>query len=467
MKIVLCSSEVFPFAKTGGLADVAGALPLALKELGQEVVVVMPKYAAVAKAGIPLTAVGPGVSSATLGGAVKVYFVENDEYFNRPFLYGDKTGDYKDNLERFSFYCTKTLELLKTINFRPDIIHCNDWQTALIPVFLKSKLADDPFFKKTKTVFTIHNLAYQGLFAAEEFASLGLDEGLFGIDGLEFYGKINLLKGGIIFADYITTVSQGYAEEILTKEFGCGLEAVLEKRKSTLCGIINGLDYSVWDPHSDALLFKQYDASALEAKAYNKLQLQKACGLSQEADTPLFGFVGRLAEQKGVDVIAEMVTHLNAFKAQMVILGTGDEKYHTLLEKAAKKNPHRFSLHLKFDEKLAHRIYAACDMFFMPSRYEPCGLGQMISFKYGAVPIVFKTGGLSDTVMPYLPKTGKGDGFVFTEYSKEAFLETVKQALAVFKKKEKWLALVKKIMANNFSWEESARKYVSLFQSLL
>jgi len=423
----------------------------------------MPKYSCVNKAKVSISKLKPGFSMATIGKNIKVYFVDNDKYYDRPGLYGEKKGDYPDNLERFSYYCERTLELLKIINFSPDIIHCNDWQSSLIPVFLKTKLANDSFYKKTKTVLTIHNLAYQGLFAAEEFSELDLDKSLFSIDGFEFYGKICLLKAGILFADKVTTVSQGYADEILTKEFGCGLEAVLQKRRKDLSGIINGLDYSVWDPEKDDLIFQKYNSKNADDKSVNKKELQKLCGLAVKKDIPLLGFVGRLAEQKGVDLLSELVKEINTFKVQVVILGTGDQKYHDLLEEVAGKNPKRFSLNLKFDEKLAHRIYAGSDMFFMPSRYEPCGLGQMISFKYATIPVVYKTGGLSDTVFDFNPKTQEGNGFVFTSYSKDKFFDSIKRSLSVFADKKIWNKLIRKVMDYNFSWEESARKYIELY----
>lgn len=463
MKIVLCSSEVVPFAKTGGLADVCGALPLALEKLGHDVIVVMPKYSCVNDSKIAIKKLKTGFSLATLGKNIKVYFIENDKYYNRPGLYGEKTGDYQDNLLRFSFYCRRTLKLLKIIDFSPKVIHCNDWQSALIPVFLKTELTNDSFYKKIKTVLTIHNLAYQGLFAAQEYPNLKLDKSLFSIDGFEFYGKINFLKAGILFCDFITSVSQGYAKEMLTKEFGCGLEAVLEKRKQNLLGIINGLDYSIWNPETDRYIFKNYSDSDMEAKRTNKLELQKLCGLRIDAGIPLLGFVGRLAEQKGIDLVSGVIQEINRFNIQVVILGTGDLKYHTLLENLAKQNAKLFSLNIKFDDTLAHRIYAGCDMFLMPSRYEPCGLGQMISFKYGTIPIAYKTGGLSDTVFNFEPESEDGDGFIFTTYTKDAFFDAVKRALNAYAKKELWHRLVKKVMAYNFSWEESAKKYIELY----
>jgi starch synthase len=466
MKIALCSSEVVPFAKTGGLADVAGALPLALEKLNQEVIIVMPKYECVKKSGLAIKQLKPGFSSANIGESIKVYFVENDKYYNRPGLYGEKTGDYPDNLLRFSYYCEKTLELFKEINFSPDVIHCNDWQSSLIPVHLKTLLKGDTFYKKTKTLFTIHNLAYQGLFPKEQFAQLKLDESLFSIDGFEYYGKINLLKAGIIFSDYISTVSQGYADEILTKEFGCGLESILAQKKAHLSGIINGLDYSIWNPETDKYIFKNYNAADLGGKKTNKKELQKICGLAVKEDIPLFGFVGRLAEQKGVDLLYELIKKIKSLKIQVVILGTGEQKYHELLEAVAKKSPQCFSLNLKFDDVLAHRIYAGCDMFMMPSRYEPCGLGQMISFKYGTAPIAYKTGGLADTVFNFSPKTKKGNGFIFSAYSAKEFLNIVNEAKAVYADQKSWMGLVKKIMKLDFSWEESGKKYVDLYKKI-
>jgi len=465
MKIVICSSEVVPFAKTGGLADVVGALPLALENLGQEVIVVMPRYSCVDKSGVEIKKLKPGFSYANIGKSTKVYFIENEAYYDRSGLYGEKTGDYPDNLLRFSYYCKSTLDLLKVINFKPDVIHCNDWQSALIPVYLKTKLKKDSFYKNIKTVLTVHNLAYQGSFPREQFPSLNLDGSLFDVNGFEFYGNISFLKAGIIFSDFVNTVSQGYAAEILTKEFGCGLEGVLLSKKDKLSGIINGLDYSVWNPKTDKHLFKNYDASDPSGKENNKEGLQKSCGLSVNKNMPLLGFVGRLAEQKGIDLLSDIIQNMANSNMQMVILGTGDLKYHLLLEEVAKRIPHLFSLNLKFDDVLAHRIYAGCDMFLMPSRYEPCGLGQMISFKYGTVPVVYKTGGLADTVVDYNADSKNGNGFVFDSYSKEEFLGAIKRGISAYSKRDGWSALIKKIMKLNFSWEESARKYINLYKS--
>lgn len=470
MKVLFCASEMTPFAKTGGLADVVGALPLALENQGVEVRVALPKYKTPPQADAPTPQVHslhyPAVHSrddieiAKIGKNIQVYLIKNDKYFNREGLYGDRGGDYPDNLERFSFYCKRALELLKEINFKPDIIHCHDWQAGLICVYLKNVYRSDSFYKDMKTLLTIHNLSYQGLFAQSEYPKLGLDWSLFTIEGLEFYGKINILKGGILLSDSLNTVSPTYAQEIQTKEFGCGLEGVLKRRKKALSGILNGLDYEFWNPQKDEYIYKQYTPEKLEDKYYNKQMLQKEYGLQLEEDIPLFGIVSRLTEQKGLDLIAKSMEDLAAHAdVQIIILGSGDMKYQNILHDMAAAFPRHISAHRGFNEPLAHKIYAACDIFLMPSHYEPCGLGQMIALKYGALPLVFKTGGLADTVM-------QDNGFVFERYTKEAFVETVKKAIAVYKNKTKWLPLVRKAFTYNFSWDESAKRYVELYKKL-
>jgi len=457
MKILLAASEVVPFAKTGGLADVAGALPLALKDLGQEVIIAMPRYKAISEVRFKIERLSGNISYSTLGEDIKVYFIENNKYFNRDGLYGDKTGDYKDNLDRFSYYCKRALELLKEIQFKPDVIHCHDWQSALIPVYLKNLYAKDSFFKNTKTMLTIHNIGYQGLFPKEEFAKLGLDWSVFNMEMLEFYGKVNILKGGIVFADLITTVSQTYSKEIQTKEFGFGMEGVLNKRRDSVFGILNGLDYSIWNPETDKFILKNYSLQNLQDKYQNKEELQKICKLPVKEDVALFGIVSRLAEQKGFDILAEAIESIMKMNLQLVILGTGDQKYHLLLEGIAKKYPKVLSLYLKFDDPLAHKIYAGSDIFLMPSKYEPCGLGQMISLRYATIPLVFKTGGLADTV-------NADNGFVFGNYKKEDLIKTIKQAIGAYKNKNKWNMLLEKAIQYNFSWQESAKKYIQLYE---
>ncbi|MEI6832130.1 MAG: glycogen synthase GlgA [Candidatus Omnitrophota bacterium] len=456
MKIAFVASEVVPFAKTGGLADVAGALPLALEDCAHEVIIVMPRYKCITDSKFKIKRVSKDISSAIIGKKIKVYFIEHDFYFLRDGLYVEKGNDYKDNLERFAFFSRRALDLLKEINFTADILHLHDWQVSLAAVYLKNLYANLPFYRKMKTILTIHNIGYQGIFPKEQFSKLGLDENLFNIDGLEFYNQINLLKGGIIFSDFINTVSPTYALEIQNKEFGFGLEGLLEERKDFLSGILNGLDYSIWDPDVDKFICHNFSLVNPGNKAYDKADLQKICGLPVNNDLPVLGIVSRLAQQKGLDILAEGLDEICSLGVQLVILGTGDLKYHQILEKAKKKYPLAISLNLKFDDCLAHKIYAGSDIFLMPSSYEPCGLGQLISLRYGTLPLVFKTGGLADTI-------NKHNGFIFSKYSKDVLLKCIKQALVTFKDKAKWNVLVKNAMECNFSWEASAKRYSQLY----
>ncbi|MDD2928012.1 MAG: glycogen/starch synthase, partial [Candidatus Omnitrophica bacterium] len=328
--------------------------------------------------------------------------------------------------------------------------------SSLIPVFLKTVYSRDPFYKNTRTALTIHNIGYQGLFPGEEFPKLGLDRSLFNMEGLEFYGKINILKGGILFADIINTVSPTYAREIQTEEFGFGLEGVLNKRKDSVFGILNGLDYGIWNPQNDKFVARNFSITDLSGKAQDKKDLQALCKLPLKKGVPLIGIVSRLAEQKGWDILAEGIDEICKLDVQLVILGTGDLKYHQVLQEMAAKYPKVISLNLKFDDPLAHKIYAGSDIFLMPSRYEPCGLGQLISLRYGTIPLVFKTGGLADTVNPE-------NGFVFARYSRADLVKTIKKALSAFKAKTKWDALVKNALKGNFSWDASAVKYLELY----
>ena len=460
MKVFMCASEMVPFAKTGGLADVVGALPLALEKLGVEVRVVIPKYKTVHRSPFTVHRVGSDIEVTKIGKNVQVYLIKNDGYFNRDGLYGDKNGDYPDNLKRFSFFCRRTLELLPEINFKPDIIHCHDWQTALIPVYLKTIFSKNKFYKHIKTVFTIHNLAYQGVFSKEEYPELGLDWSWFKIEGLEFYNKVNLLKGGLIFSDSLSAVSPAYSKEIQTKEFGCGLEGLLHQRKKDLFGIINGLDYEVWEPAQDQYIYKKYSPENLEDKYVNKKLLQEEYGLTVREDVPLLGMVSRLVKQKGLDLVTQGLEDLiERSRIQMIVLGDGDAKYHNLLKDLVKKYPCSLSLCFDFNDPLAHKIYAAADIFLMPSYYEPCGLGQMIALKYGTIPLVFKTGGLSDTI-------SEDNGFVFKDYSLRSFADTVRRSILAYEDKKRWRKLVKRAFTYNFSWERSAREYVKLYQKL-
>ena len=457
LKVLLASSEVVPFAKTGGLADVAGSLPLALEELGVDVRVIMPKYASVKAAG----------DFAKIGKSIKVYFVENEDYFNRKELYADLFGDYKDNLDRFAFFSREILARCRKESFAPDVIHCNDWQTALIPVYLNTIYKYDPFFANTRTLYTIHNMAYQGLFPKEEFPKIGLDWALFHIDYFEFYDKVNLMKAGLVYSDAVSTVSPTYAKEILTREFGCGLEGVLKTRENALFGILNGIDYNLWSPEKDAKILKNYSVDSLQDKYLNKEMLQKEMGIKIDRNIPMFGMITRLAEQKGADFVADIIDRLLNMKAQLVLLGTGDIKYHVIFEKIAKHYPTSASISLKFDAVLAQKIYASSDLFFIPSRYEPCGLSQMISFRYGTVPVVRQTGGLKDTVQEFDPRTGKGTGFTFIEPKSEELFRAVKKSLMVYKDKPLWMSLVKYLMGLDYSWEASAKEYINLYNRVV
>jgi starch synthase len=457
MKIAFCSSEVFPFAKTGGLADVSGALPLALAGAGCQVKVFMPFY----------KSIKPDRLEAEFGytrkGGVEFYFIRNDDYFMRDFLYGQAGRDYDDNLERFSFYSKATLDILKKINFPPDIIHTNDWQASLVDVYIKTTHKEDSFFKNTRCVLTIHNLAYQGIFEKEKYSYLGLPQDYFSLNYLEYYGKINLLKGGIVFSDMVNTVSPTYAKQIQTPDYGCGLEGVLREKRENLKGILNAIDYKVWNPQTDTYIYKNYSPKTIEDKYVNKRKFQKEKGLKVTQKMLLLGMVSRLAEQKGIDILANALDYLLK-RYEVVILGLGDEKYHKILKKKAAKFKDTFSLNLTFDESLAHRIYASCDCFLMPSRFEPCGLSQMVSYKYATVPIVHHTGGLIDTVDDV---SKKGGGFVFYNYTSNDLISAVERAGELFKNKKEWTKLTKRITSYNFSWEATAKKYVEMYKECL
>ncbi len=454
MKVLYVSSEVDPFAKTGGLADVAGSLPIALEKIGVDIRVVMPKYKQVKVEG----------SVTSLGKDVKVYFVEHPEYFSRDNLYGTSEGDYPDNLDRFVYFCREVFNIAKANKFSPDIIHCNDWQSALIPVYLKTEFNRDPFFKNTKTVFTIHNLAYQGLFPSEQFAKTGLDWSLFNMEAMEFYGKLNVMKGGIVFSDYITTVSPTYAREIQSMEFGCGMEGLLTKRKDNLVGVLNGIDYDIWDPLKDSAIPQKYSSGSVNKKYVNKEFLQMETGLEIRPDVPLLGIITRLADQKGLDLLAQIIEPLCKLDLQFILLGNGDKKYHDLFKEIKIKYSKSTSINLKFDATLARKIYASSDIFLMPSRFEPCGLGQLISLKYGTISVVRKTGGLADTIVDYEPHSDTGNGFTFTSYEPVALFETIKRALLLYRDKKAWIRLVKRAMETDFSWEQSAKKYLDLYK---
>lgn len=457
MKVAFCSSEVFPFAKTGGLGDVSGALPSALAKHGCRVKVFTPLYK-----GIRPQKINERWGYSRHEG-VEIYFVRNDAYFKRNGLYGTVKGDYADNAERFAFFCREAVAIIRELDFAPDIIHCNDWQSALALAYAKTLYAYERNFAKTKSVFTIHNLAYQGIFEKEKFPALKLPAQYFDMKYVEFYDQINLMKTGIVFSDAVNTVSPTYAKQIQMPEYGCGLEGVLKAKRRSLCGILNGIDYTVWDPAADRFIYKKYSPKNPSGKAENKRRLQKDTGLKVNKNAFLLSMVSRIVEQKGLDILSEALDYLLK-KCQVVILGLGDEKYRALLKKKVKKFKGNLSLNWQFDETMAHRCYAGSDAFLMPSRFEPCGLSQMVSYRYATVPIAHITGGLADTVIDV--KRG-GGGFTFDEYSSTALIVAVERAQEWFDNKKAWLPLLKRITGFNYSWDTAALRYVELYRSLL
>ena len=488
INILYVVAEAVPFAKTGGLADVAGALPQTVKELGHEIRIMMPKYASFSERkfrvhdvirlreiNIPIrgTCITSSVKSAFISSSkvkVQVYFLANDKYYGRDGIYVNPhtKKEYSDNDERFIFFCKGTLETLKKLGWRPDIIHCNDWHTGLIPAYLKTIYKDDPFFKNIKTIFTIHNLAYQGIFPKESFDKSDLPSSIFTPDGVEFHGKFNFMKAGIVYADIINTVSEKYAQEIRTKEeFGFGLEKLLNKRKNDLYGIINGVDYNVWSPQTDEFIPTKYSAATISKKVENKKALLQKYNLKFDENIPVIGIISRLADQKGFDLIGDIVNELMSLDIQMVVLGTGEKRYHELFQKIHNKYPDKFGVYLGFSESLAHLIEAGSDMFLMPSRYEPCGLNQIYSLKYGTVPIVRATGGLDDTIENVDEKSGTGTGFKFNKYDSKELLKTIKKAIKVYQDKKIWTKIMKNGMSKDFSWSNSAKKYIALYKKLI
>ena len=396
-----------------------------------------------------------------------VFFVENDRFFDRDYLYGTPAGDYPDNLERFSFFSRAVFELLAHLHLEPAVLHCHDWQTALIPIYLHWLPALRERFPRTATLLTLHNLGYQGIFPPEIFPVLGLPTEAYRTEGLEFWNRINLLKGGILAADSLTTVSRKYAAEIQTKEFGFGLEGVLAGRRRDLTGILNGVDYREWDPATDPHLPANFGPGDTAGKRACKEDLLKIFALPPAFQTlPVIGMVSRLAEQKGIELLAEAIPGLMLRDLALVILASGDERYQKLLGGLARAYPERLRVRLGFDHNLSHRIEAGSDLFLMPSRYEPCGLNQIISLKYGTIPIVRATGGLEDTVEAFDPLTGRGNGFKFTEYQAADLIHEVNRALQVFADPPNWKKLIANAMASDFSWKNPAREYLELYERL-
>src|SRR5882672_5043937 len=474
MNIAFVASEGVPFSKTGGLADVVGALPRALATLGHQVSVFLPRYrqtkltnpeTVVRSITIPFDDKYRFASVVTAGSqsGVRFYFVECPEYFDRDALYGTPAGDYPDNAERFALFSRAVLEATKILGV-PNVFHCHDWQSALVPVLLRTEYAEDPAFREVGTVFTIHNMGYQGLFPPDILPLLMLPWDLFTMSKMEFFGQVNFLKGALTFSDFITTVSKKYSQEIQTTEYGFGLEGVLRTRAATVAGIVNGVDYDEWSPQADKFIAAKFSPQDLSGKKVCKKDLLNVFGLANaDPNVPVIGIVSRFAAQKGFDLISQIVDRLAREEMSMVVLGAGDKPYEEMFQRLSKQFPNKIAVKVAYDNAIAHKIEAGADMFLMPSRYEPCGLNQIYSLKYGTVPIVRATGGLDDTIEPWDARTGKGTGFKFSEYNGEALLTTTKQALLAYRDQSSWQILMRNGMSKDFSWGASAREYGKVY----
>jgi starch synthase len=478
MRIAMIASEIGPFAKTGGLADVVNALSTTLEQNGLELCLIMPAYRSVLEGGFALqetgNRLGVRVSDQTveatvlqtrLGNHIAVYLIRADRYFDRESLYSTAVEDYPDNAERFAFFSRAALEVLR--GQAADIVHCHDWQCALIIFFLKAQAHLYPELRSAKTVCTIHNLGFQGLFPETDWHLLNLERHWFSPQHLEFYGRINYLKGAIVFADKITTVSPAYAQEIMTSEQGFGLEGVLRQRAQDIVGILNGVDYNLWNPETDPFLPAHYNVRDLTGKRACKAHLQQRFGLPDRPDVPLIGIVSRLTPQKGFDLVEKAFAPFLENDIQLVAIGSGERGYEAFLTGLAIRYPEKASAHIGFDEVIAHQIEAGSDLFLMPSLYEPCGLNQMYSLKYGTIPIVRAVGGLKDTVEDYDPFMDTGTGFVFGPYTPAAFERAIHRALQAYSDKPRFNALRQRAMRKDFSWERSAQAYASLYRALM
>ena len=475
MKILYVAAEAVPFAKTGGLADVAGSLPKALKADGVDVRVIMPKFGKIPEAyrnamehvydgELPVAwrKKYVGLDKYELDG-VTYYFVDNEEYFNREGFYG-----YDDDAERFSFFSRAVLDLLQAMDFWPDVIHTNDWHAGLVNVFLKLEHMGDARYERIKTVYTIHNLKYQGVFPKDVMPDvLGLDWKYFNNGDLEFYDAVNFMKGGIIYADAVTTVSKTYAKEIQYPYFGEHLDGLLRSREQDLSGIVNGIDYDVYNPRTDKYIFETYDEGSLDRKLDNKTELQKSLGLPERRKVPLIAIVSRLVEPKGMDLVVRMMDEILQHEdIQLVVLGTGEKRYEDWFKGLAWRYPKKVSVNIYFSNELAQRIYAGADIFLMPSNYEPCGIGQLIALRYGTIPVVRQTGGLKDTVQQYNKYTQEGNGFVFNNYNAHEMMYALKRALSFYGNYEIWHKIQLNAVQSDFSWKRSAKEYEALYKRL-
>lgn len=475
--VLFCTSEMYPFSKTGGLGDVSGALPLTLHRMGVNTAVITPLYPRTLKAGIPFHLIyndmpvgypwGPVTADIYLADlhGMPVYFVSREEYFDRKYFYNTYKGEYFDNCERFIFFCRATLEWARRMETPPAIIHANDWQTALVPALLHFWRQGDARLFNTRSVLSIHNLAFQGRYSSRLFTASGLPPHAWNIDGAEFYGDFNLLKAGIAYADMITTVSPTYAKEILSPEFGCGLEGILSKRSDNLLGILNGADYSVWDPANDPGLPATYSPQDISGKRTCKLELINELRLNPFLENrPLLGFIGRLQLQKGIDLLLDIFQELIVKNVGIIVLGEGALEYEERVLRLMEDYPLRLSANVSYTESLAHRIQAGSDIFLMPSRYEPCGLTQMYALRYGTPPVATAVGGLNDSITPF--PHHDATGFTFGKADSHHFLEAITQALEVWEQPELWRRIQQRGMEHGFTWEKSAQLYLEVYKSL-
>lgn len=477
MRILMVTPEANPFVASGGLAEVIYALAGALKKLGHQVTVVLPLYRQVRDSGHPLTFTGHTLtiplSWKNLSGEVyqaktdanlNFYFIAQDSLYNRDGLYGTAYGGFEDNSERFIFFSRAVVEMIEALELEFDVCHAHEWQTGLVPVYLRTLYHDRPRLQRLPVVYTVHNVGYQGLFSSFDLPLTGLGWELLSPKALEFYGKINFMKGGLVFADLLSTVSTKYREEILTPEFGFGLQGLFQERAAELYGILEGVDYQRWDPSRDPYLAAPYDRKQLEGKKACKVALTQQFGLNLPPERPLLGMTTRFFERKGIDLVENILDDLMQLGVGFVIQGTGEERHQYLLQEMALKYPGQMGLAIGYSDELAHQIIAGADLFLMPSRYEPCGLDQLYCLRYGTIPVVRATGGLDETIKEHDPASGEGNGFKFTGYTPTELLSAVQRALAVYQDRAAWEALMRKNMALDFSWDTVAPKYLELYQ---
>jgi len=482
MKVLFLASEAMPFVKSGGLADVAGALPAALKDLGLDITLVLPYYRRIREQDLASETVLKGLS-VPLGSenlpsdvhqvftdeGLPVLLIDREDLYDRSNLYGNAAGDYYDNLERFAYFCQAALLASEALGYIPEVIHAHDWQTGLVPALVRGPYRNRSALGSASVVFTVHNMAYQGLFPAEKFGLTGLDPTVFyQPEGLEYWGRINLLKAGIVYASAVTTVSPTYAQEILMPDNGFGLDGVLRRRGPNFFGILNGADYRNWDPSRDERLKATYGPDDMKGKRLCKQALLREMKLNKDLERrPLLGLTARLDTQKGIDLVLAALDDFMALDVGLVVLGSGPDAVQEALAQAAARHPGRVGVRIGFDEGLAHRIMAGADIFLIPSRYEPCGLTQMYALKYGTVPVVRATGGLADTVTAFDSQTGRGDGFKFGPYTSEALFEAVREAVEIFEDQRLWNRVRSNGFAADFSWNRAAEEYLTVYEAAL